>query len=110
MSNWEFKRGDTFSLTGRAGARAGGWTGWTLKAQVRVLRAGVPAELIAELVTSWLDEANGVLLLQGFSTAAWPLGDACADVRLTSPGGEKTTPQGYIRFRIVDPATQDAPP
>lgn len=106
MSLLTFKRGDTMSLAGRAQAIPGGYVGWTLTAQVRVLRANAPAEKIADLTASWTDAAAGQLLLQNANTGAWPLGEAVLDVRFTAPGGARTTTD-MVRFKIVAPATQD---
>lgn len=105
-----FKRGDDFSLTGRAPPRAGGYTGWGLQCQVRRMGPSGPGDLIATLEATWTDAAAGALLLRATgSTAAWPLGDAALDVRYIPPGSAGVTTDDYVRFRIVDPATRIAP-
>lgn len=101
-----FKRGDTLSLSGRAPTREGGYAGWALACQVRVWGPAGPADLIADLQANFVDAAAGTLLIQSVGiTSGWRLGDAVLDLRYVAPGGARTTTD-YVRFRIVEPATQ----
>lgn len=109
MSRYEFKRGDTFRMGGvvKVAGVVQDMTGWTIKAQVRSHRASGPSELISDLAGSWTNAAGAVLELLDTSTADWALGDATIDVRLTSPGGDRTTTSS-ARFVIVEAVTQGA--
>lgn len=101
----DFKRGDNFIADISVTPPPGGFSGWTLQAQMRVWRVNTPAEIIADLAAVWIDEEAGTIRVSNPNTAAWPVGPAVFDVLMTSPVGVKTTTP-YQRLNIIIPATQ----
>lgn len=86
----EFFRGDTFDYSGVIdvtddGVAVTDLTGWTGACQVRTVRG----TLIATLTFTWLDAAARLCRVRSTgSTAAWELGRALINIRLTSPAGD----------------------
>lgn len=105
MAN-QFKRGNTFDFSGEVNVTDDGvavtdLTGWTGECQIRTVRD----TLVAELDFSWLSAANRLCRVRSTgSTAAWTLGRAIIDIKLTSPAGDVISTDTDV-ITIVDGAT-----
>lgn len=96
------RRGTTFSLYGTlaftdSGAAVTDLTGYTGAA--RLLTPGT-YRTIATLTFTWTDATTAAATITALTTAAWPLGDALLDLRLTTPDGE-TVAADYATIRII---------
>lgn len=86
----EFFRGDTFDYSGVIdvtddGVAVTDLTGWTGACQIRTVRG----TLIATLAFTWLDAAARLCRVRSTgSTAAWEIGRALINIRVTSPAGD----------------------
>jgi hypothetical protein len=103
---FQFKRGDTFSLSGQVDLQSEGqlvldMTGWAGKSQVRTLATGT---LIAELTFAWLDATQRLLSLVKANTQDWPLGVAELDIQFTNPQGDVVSTQ-TTAFDVVKDIT-----
>ena len=103
---FQFKRGDTFSLSGQVDLQSEGQaildlTGWTGKSQVRTLAQGT---LVSELVFTWLDASQRLLKLEKSDTQSWPLGVVELDIQFTSPQSEVVSTQ-TMAFEVVKDVT-----
>lgn len=112
MSQYEFKRGDTFDLGGDATLLVDGqavdFTGVTIAAWVAPSdKQGQPTGAkFAELSGAWLDIALGLYHVSKAKedTVAWPVGYAVLDIEFTWPDGRRlTTPT--LLFLIVPRVT-----
>jgi len=82
---YQFKRGDTFNMSGQVSVTDNGiavpdLTGWTGSCQVRDLEG----QLIDSLEFTWLDASTRLCKLYKLSTATWPVGIAEIDIELTN--------------------------
>lgn len=96
------RRGTTFSLYGTltftdSGAVVTDLTGYTGAA--RLLTPGT-YRTIATLTFTWTNAATAQASITATTTAAWPLGDALLDLRLTTPGGD-TVAADYATIRVI---------
>lgn len=103
----QFVRGNTFDYSGVIdvtddGVAVTDLTGWTGACQVRTVRG----TLIATLTFAWLDAAARLCRVRSTgSTAAWELGRALIDIRLTSPAGDVISTD-TTAITIADGATR----
>lgn len=109
----EYKRGTLFAFEGIVSNRTTGLpesiVGCTVEAQLRRFAAGKPTTLVAQLVGTVLDGANGVygITYDQSLAAAWALGKTCFDIVFVFPDGERVPTVGYVVLDIIDPATQE---
>jgi hypothetical protein len=105
----QHKRGDTFDYSDQLeltidGVAVTDFTGMTGASQLRHAgntALGIAAgTLVAELVFSWIDAAQGLYRVRhAGSTSGWPLGVVRHDVQLTTVGGDVvSTPTELIQI------------
>lgn len=98
MSMTAHKRGDTFDYSDQLAMTVDGvavtdFTGMTGASQLRHAGGGLstvaPGTLVADLVFTWLDAAQGLYRVNcATPTDTWPLGTLRHDVQLTLPSGD----------------------
>lgn len=105
----EFKRGDTFRLTGQVSERPGGVlpidiTDWTIRSQMRT----ADGDLLGDMVVTVTDAAAGRFNLRCDDTTAWPPGLARMDIEYTDGGGVILSTD-TLNFQIIPDQTLPAP-
>lgn len=102
MSDTEHIRGDTFTVTGIAGA--GNYSGWIGKSQVR---SAATDDLLSELEFTWVDALTGKFVVQTKDTNHWPAGEVVNfDVQITSPNGVVVS-SGLVKITVLKDVTRD---
>lgn len=103
----DFKRGDSFDLSGQLLEEEGGApisiAGWSVRSQIR----SSAGELIAELTTEITDPAAGKYSLTSppAETATWPVGNARMDIQFTDAGGRVMSTQ-TVTVRVEEDVTR----
>ena len=94
-ATYQHKRGNTLLLSGQVTVTQGGevvsdLTGWSGASQLRDPEKGT---LIATLTFAWVDASSRLISLSCNKslTAAWPLGQAALDIKLTDPSGNSVS-------------------
>lgn len=102
MADMKQIRGDLFSITGQfIGPTFVGWTG---KSQLRKISDD---SLVTELEFSWINNTQGLFLVQTKATLDWPIGsDLVFDVQVTSLAGIVVSTKA-VTVEVVKDVTRD---
>jgi hypothetical protein len=101
MITLDFKRGDTFLLTGEGTVAdvAEDMTGWTVASQVRN-----GSTLLHNLTLTWVDRPNGKYQLScpPVNTATWPAKLLVCDIQYTTDTGQVISTETFGINCIAD--------